>query len=281
VFHKFDLHTHSCASDGSDHPAEIVRAAKTLGIELLALSDHDTVRGIAEAQAEADRLGVSLLPAVEMGTEFSEELHILGYDIDIQHAPLLAALDRADRDRSERNERMMDKLAALGMDVRPHMPKGLQTFTRMHVALALVAGGYVKTTNEAFDRYLKKGRPAYAAAQRLQPKDAIELIRSAGGIAVLAHPCLLKCNAQQLIPKLIEYGLQGVEAYYPASSVGQTKEFCSIAKRCGLMITSGSDYHGAHRPKSPLGCAWTERDALEETYGFFMQRLERRKNVKR
>jgi len=273
MFHKFDLHTHSTASDGADHPAEVVRGAKAAGIELLALSDHDTVRGYAEAKAEADRQGIALLRAVEIGTEFSEELHILGLDIDIENMPLLAALDRMDRERSERNVRMMDKLLALGYDVRPYMPKELNTFTRMHVALALVAGGFVKSTHEAFERYLKKGMPAYAAAERIPPREAIELIRGAGGVAVIAHPCLLKCNAQQLIPQLVGYGLQGIEAYYPASSIGQTKEFCSMAKRFDLMVTGGSDYHGAHRPKSLLGCAWQERDELEQTYAFFVERL--------
>jgi len=277
MYHKFDLHTHSCASDGSDHPADIVRGAKSVGIELLALSDHDTVRGLGEAMREADEQNIALLPTVEVSTEFSEELHILGYDIDVNSRELNDVLDRADQDRRDRNERMMDKLLELGFDVRPHMPKDLQTFTRMHVALALVAGGYVKNTHEAFDRYLKKGRPAYAAAKRLTPKAAIRLIRSAGGVAVLAHPCLMHCNMQQLIPELVGYGLQGVEAYYPASSKGQTKEFCSIAKRYDLMITSGSDYHGVHRPKALLGCAWQEQDELERTYAYFMQRLASKK----
>lgn len=276
MYHKLDLHTHSCASDGTDRPADVVRAAKAAGVELLALTDHDTVRGLMEAQQEAQRQGITLIPAVEMDTEFPEELHILGLDIDPDNAALRAALARTDTRRKDRNERIMDKLLVLGHDVRPYMPTEMGTYTRMHVALALQKAGVVNTPHEAFERFLKKGMPAYAAAERYTPQEVIELIRGANGIAVIAHPCKLKCSAQELIANLVDHGLQGVEAYYGSATPGQIKEQVSLAKQYRLRISSGSDYHGAHRPKAQLGCAWQPVACLEETAEFFRNRVKNR-----
>lgn len=273
--HIIDLHTHSNASDGTKRPSEVVSLAKERGVELLALSDHDGTDGVAEAAMEAERLGMAFLPALEMDNAFTEQLHILGLGIDPKEPALREMLDTAQQRRTVRNHEMVEKLASIGCDIRPFMPEGIGTLTRSHIAVALRDGGFVKDIPEAFERYIGNGKPGYVAAKRFYPEQVIENILRAGGVPVLAHPCLIKhADMTKLVDRLTAAGLGGIEAYYPASSEGLKVTFRSMAEQRGLLVTAGSDYHGDIRPGVEPGCAWREDSCLEKTYEFFMDRLK-------
>lgn len=269
---KLDLHLHSCMSDGSCRPAEVVRLAKEAGVVMLALTDHDTLDGLAEAQEAAEESGLTFLPGVEIDTEFPETLHLLGLDFDPENAKLRETLQAVGDRRKERNEIMLQKLAALGCDVRPWLEAQEGTMTRLHIARALCTGGYAKDIKDAFRRYLAPGMPGYAAVRRLSPAEAIRLVLDAGGVPVVAHPCQLKCNVRRLIAELTEVGLMGVEAYYSSATQGQIAEHVSIARQNGLLVTCGSDFHGANRPGVVPGCAFRETETLETTRAFFLKR---------
>lgn len=269
---KLDLHLHSCMSDGSCRPAEVVRLAKEAGVVMLALTDHDTLDGLAEAQEAAEESGLTFLPGVEIDTEFPETLHLLGLDFDPENAKLRETLQAVGDRRKERNEIMLQKLAALGCDVRPWLEVQEGTMTRLHIARALCTGGYAKDIKDAFRRYLAPGMPGYAAVRRLSPAEAIRLVLDAGGVPVVAHPCQLKCNVRRLIAELTEVGLMGVEAYYSSATQGQIAEHVSIARQNGLLVTCGSDFHGANRPGVVPGCAFRETETLETTRAFFLKR---------
>lgn len=272
LFHKFDLHTHSLASDGTCTPTEVVRQAVAEGMTMLALSDHDNMNGIVEAAEEARRLGIPFLPSVEMETEFPEELHILGLDVDPQNAALSQALALCTKRRDMRNEMILDLLAGIGCEVRPFLDRTPGTITRKHIAFALCDGGFARNTADALSRYLRPGCPAYAEVTRFTKKEVIDLILGAGGIPVLAHPCQLKCEVAPLVEELVSYGLKGIEAYYSEAKLKQVAEHCGLAKQHDLLITSGSDFHGTYRMGTAIGCAYQEVAALEDCYQFFMAR---------
>lgn len=273
---RFDLHMHSIYSDGEDTPAALVEKASRAGLALMALSDHDSIQGVPEALLAGKALGVAVLPAVELDTEWSEEVHMLGYGMDLSAPRLLSHLQDTARRRDERNEAILDKLTAIDMDVRPLMRRGAGATTRFDIALALVAGGYVKSAPEAFARYLEPGLPAYVKPDlRPTPTEAIALIRAAGGVPVLAHPCHLKGNPHALIRQLATNGLMGLEVYYPSSTPGQTALFQSLAVQYDLMQTAGSDYHGEKRRNVALGSSWQNVPALMETFAFFTEYLKK------
>lgn len=270
---RFDFHTHSSFSDGSDSPETLLGKAKEKGVRMLALTDHDTMDGYKEAAAAGERLGVKVLPAVEMDTEFSEELHILGLNVDPLDPGLIEALQRARVRRNARNERMLDKLKQAGYDVARFVDTSGGTVTRLHIARALAKAGFADGIYEAFEKFLNKGAVGYCTVERFTPEEVIEIISNAGGVAALAHPCHLKCGVHALVKRLVDAGLSGIEAYYPTSSEGQTKTFLSLANQYGLLVTAGSDYHGPEREKHPLGSAWRDVPALEKTFDYFSARL--------
>ncbi|MDD3921323.1 MAG: PHP domain-containing protein [Eubacteriales bacterium] len=275
----FDLHTHTNKSDGTATPSELVKKAARRHILMLAISDHDTVAGVSEAQEEAKQCGVILLPSVEMDAEWPTELHILGIDIDANDQGLLAALQKLQEARSRRNERILQKLADIGCDVRGHMPKSEGLTSRLHIAMALCSAGYAAGKADAFDRYLKKGCPAYCTEQRLSPEEIIRVITKAGGIPVLAHPCKLSGNVHETVRQLAGWGIMGLEAYYPASSKGTTALFESLAAQYNLLVTAGSDYHGNNRKDVRLGCAWQDVPSLINTEEFLQNRLQMKETM--
>lgn len=270
---RVDLHTHSICSDGDRTPAALVRCAADAGITLLALTDHDCMRGVPEAIDAGRKCGVSVVPGVEMDNEYDQELHILGLCVDIENAALRAALEAADARRTVRNARILQQLAETGIDLEPHLKPTEGMETRLHIALALVQGGFAESVPDAFARYLRRGTPGYATVERPAPAQVIALLRGAGGIPVLAHPCHLKGNVHAIVQELCALGLGGIEAYYPTSTAGQTRLFLSLAAQHGLLITCGSDFHGDHRPAARLGCAWTPDPALEQTRRLLLGRL--------
>lgn len=270
---RMDLHTHSACSDGDRRPAELVRCALAAGVSLLALTDHDSVSGVPEAVAAGHACGVTVVPGVEMDNEFDQELHILGLCVDPANAPLCAELEAAHARRTARNARIVQNLMGVGVDVTPYLVPSGGVATRLHIALALVRGGYADGVADAFARYLRRGAPGYASLTRPSPARVIALLRGAGGIPVLAHPCHLKGNVHAIVAELCALGLGGIEAYYTTSTAGQTQLFLSLAAQHGLMVTCGSDFHGDHRPASRLGCAWTPDPTLERTRAALLARL--------
>ena len=271
-----DLHTHSSMSDGKDTPSELVRNAVREGMDMLALSDHDCIDGLEEANRTAETEGILFLPSLEMDTDYSEELHILGLDVDPHSEQLAGALQAAKEGRDQRNVRMVEKLAEIGCETRDVLEKLDGVVTRADIARAVVEKGFADSVSDAFEKYLVPGRPCFIPMERISPENAIRVIHGAGGVAVIAHPCNLKCDSIGLIRELYGLGLDGIEAYYRTATPGQTETYRSLAKQLGIMVTCGSDYHGANRPGVRIGCAWREADDLLETYRFFKDRISAR-----
>ncbi len=267
---KMDLHCHSIYSDGTDTPREVVRLAAEAGVSLFALTDHDTMVGVPEAVREGKALGVLVLPSIEMDTESPFELHILGLDVDIENSALKSALLMAESRRNERNARILKILKDERIDVYEYFEESLGSTTRLNIARALVSAGYSKTISEAFRDFLGHGTIGFFELERPSPAHVIGLIRDAGGIPVLAHPCKLKVNPHTLIEQLAKQGLMGLEAFYPTSTKGQTELFVSLASEYGLLVTSGSDYHGTNREGCMPGSAWQNNACLSKSYRYFI-----------
>ncbi len=255
-----DLHTHSTASDGKFSPAELIRLAGEARIEVIALTDHDTLSGLGEASSEASRIGVEFIPGIEISAVFSPgTMHMLGYFIDPADAALTETLSWLRGGRDDRNLLILARLAELGcpLDLEEvAVLAGGESVGRPHIARAMVTHGYVSTFKEAFDRYLGKGAAAYVDREKMTPEKAIEEIRRAGGLPVLAHPQTLGLGEEDLakvLGRLASLGLDGVEAYYYSHSDAETANYTSLAERFGLLVTGGSDFHGPGMVDSSLG----------------------------
>ncbi len=256
-----DLHMHSTCSDGTFTPTELAREAKAAGLTHVALTDHDTVEGVAEARAEAHRQGIAFLSGLEISAEYQPgTMHILGYGFDETSAPLLERLASVQRWRDERNPRIVEKLNHLGVALTlPEVEavSGGGLVGRPHFAKVLMDKGYVKTRQEAFDRFLAKGGPAYVDKARLSPEESVALIRAAGGVAVLAHPLQLQAEDDDTLDAILgglaDAGLQGLECHYRNHTPEDTRRFLALAKGFGLLVTGGSDFHGTNRPGIRLG----------------------------
>jgi 3',5'-nucleoside bisphosphate phosphatase len=255
-----DLHAHTTHSDGSASPKELIERANAKGARSIAVTDHDTVDAFAEARAAADRFGVEFIPGIEISADFSPgTMHILGYLIDGEAPPLKEQLAMLKNAREKRNPEIARRLEGLGFDISYEevaQLAGNNVVGRPHFASVLVKKGYVRSIQEAFDRLLKKGAPAYVEKARLSPRDAIEVIHGAGGVAVLAHPYQLKLSsyeaADELVAELAALGLDGIEAIYSRHSPDQRSRYSEIALRHDLLITGGSDYHGSYKPDIDL-----------------------------
>lgn len=254
---RIDLHTHSNASDGLFAPAELVRLAREAGLDLIALVDHDTTQGIAAAQEAGARLGLTVMPGVEINTDLSGggEAHILGYEITPDDASLARNLGLLRDARERRGERMVNNLRAAGFDISwdevRELAKG--AVGRPHVARVLINGGYAKDVSDAFARYLSPGRPGFSPRYKLAPEEAIRIIRSARGIPTLAHPAGIVELEARVLPQLVAVGLQGLECYYGQYDEATVARLAGLAERFGLIATGGSDYHGPNMHPTPLG----------------------------
>lgn len=258
----FDLHTHSYCSDGTDAPELVAEKAAALGCTLFALTDHDTMSGVAAAKARAAELSLPFLTGCEIEAKYADTLHILGLGVDPENPALRELLEIKERNRIDRNRRLGERLAELGMDVSSALVESRGATTRANYASALVELGYAKDLTDAFGRILKRGCPAYVSQEHPSPEVVVDTIRAAGGVAVIAHPMKMdKCDPRRLIADMARLGCWGVEAFYCGATEGQTRLFASLAREHGLFVTCGSDYHGKRRPSSPLGGAW--RDCAE------------------
>ena len=272
--HRFDLHTHSEHSDGTYAPAEIVRFAARGHIDLLAITDHDCISGVPEAMAAGQEEGVRVIPGVEFDNEWHHELHILGLDVDMDHPVLIRAMEVARERRDKRNEIILSRLDAAGVEVRPFMRTGQTATTKLHIAHAIIAAGYASEVREAFMKYLRPGTPGYYTEKRFTPEQVLEIIHRSDGVPVLAHPCHIRENLHGLIRELVSMGLLGIEAYYPSNTPRQTELYISLAHQYRLLVTCGSDFHGKNRPGVPVGCAWRESRDLDRTYETLIRRME-------
>ena len=272
-----DLHTHTTASDGSLSPSALVQKAHEIGLAALAVTDHDTIGGLAEADAAAQRLGLDFLPGVELSVEDKDgRFHLLGYGFDPNFPELADKLLDLRRSRAARNTQMADKMAALGLPVtmddvrdaaKKHAEDGEESevIARPHFAQALIAKGIVGSVQEAFDTYLASGKPLYQAKEALTPAEAIALLHRAGGVAVMAHPGLVPLARPALAARVKslagDAGMDGIEAFYSQHSPTDTRFFLDLARTHNLLVTGGSDFHGTPKPHVPLGIVFEGRPA--------------------
>lgn len=254
-----DLHIHSTFSDGTLTPFQLVEMAKTKGLKAIALTDHDTTEGVAEAMSAGEHFEFEVLSGIEFGVIHKDtHFHLLGYGFDHSDSVLLAALGEIQANRQDRNIQMIKKLQGFGIAITFDEVAEKSQFGqtgRPHIAQVLVQKKLARSIDDAFARFLKRGAIAYVPRKVLGAKEAIDLIHGAGGIAVLAHPVTIATSIQNLVPLLnilVDAGLDGVEAYYPIHSSKHRKHICSLADRYGLVVTGGSDYHGDIRPGTTL-----------------------------
>jgi predicted metal-dependent phosphoesterase TrpH len=261
-----DLHTHSTASDGLYAPAELVKLAHQAGLTTIALTDHDTTNGLAEAQAAGATLGVTVIPGIEINTYLPQgrgEAHVLGYYLDTANPDLQAFLRFLRDARVQRGERMVALLREQGFDITWERVRELArgTVGRPHVALALMEKGYAESISDAFNRYISPGRPAYVPRFKMAPEDAVRMLRSVRGVPVLAHPMRLYGLEDDLLPRLMEAGLLGLECYYGDYDEPTVEHLLALAEQYGLVATGGTDYHGPGVHPTPLGGRYVPPEA--------------------
>lgn len=241
-----DLHIHSTCSDGTQTPEEIVAEAIRKRLSAIAVADHDTVQGVLPAIAAARGSDLTVIPACEISTEYEKaEVHILGYFIELDNEELTAKFRYVREARRLRGDEIVGKLRTLGVDVTIDdvlAQSGGVSLGRPHVAQALVAKGYVSDPQEAFDRFLGRGKPAYVPRYKLSPFEAVAAVKAARGCAVLAHPALGVPDS--IIIALIDAGIEGLEAYHHHHSAADTARILRIAEEQGLLVTGGTDSHG-------------------------------------
>lgn len=269
-----DLHVHSNASDGTLTPTEVVHLAIEKNLAAIALSDHDTVKGIEEAIHAAEGSDLEVIPATELSCYYKNvEIHVLGLYVDYKNPNFLAELNRLEQARLKRNLDMIALFQKDGInitleDLLAGNPNSV--ITRAHFARVLVEKGICKDKHTAFDRYVGVGCPYYLPKPQVTPELAIPLIVKAGGIPILAHPMLYKFGYQEieeLIQYLIPLGLKGIEAYHSSNNISQSDKLRSLALKYQLVVSGGSDFHGANKPDIDLG---TGRGGLRVTEGLLV-----------
>jgi predicted metal-dependent phosphoesterase TrpH len=252
---RIDLHIHTIFSDGTYTPEEAVFRAKKLGLVAISITDHDSVAGVASALVAGKRLGIEVVPGVEMSTDVGEdEIHILGYLLNWKKEDFLRQLKKFQAARANRNQKLLKKLDDLGMrvdyrEVRKLAPRGV--ISRLHIARLMVEKGYVRSIGDAFEQWLNPGKPAYVQKMKVPPFEIIELLLKAEAIPVLAHPFL--SHRDDLIPHLVKAGLKGIEVYHSAHNPQMVAHYKRIAQKHHLLITGGSDCHGEAKDKVLMG----------------------------
>ena len=250
-----DLHLHTCFSDGTYTPEELATEAQRAGLKAIALTDHDTMEGCPRLATACITFGIEFIPACEFTAELGEvEIHLIGYFLDSENARLKVELVRFQEVRQQRIREMVDRLNHLGIPLRTEAVFRLANCRapgRPHVARTLVSEGLCSSLDEAFDRFLKKGKPAWVPKFKMSALAAIELIHEAGGLAVLAHPGLNRTD--EVIPQVIEAGLDGLECFHTKHSTSMTEHYLQIAEANRLLVTGGSDCHGMSKGKPLIG----------------------------
>lgn len=275
---RIDLHIHTTASDGTFTPEEVVREASRLGLAAVAITDHDSAAGYPAAAAEGEKCGLEVVPGIEISTKFRSAVHILGYYIDVDSPALEEVLEWMHRDREERNVKLCAMLRASGVDIdieRMHARFG-DLVGRPHFAEIMIENGMARDMNDAFERLLNKNRPYFIPRQFLPIERSIEIIREAGGTAVLAHPFQYRLD-EEALRELIEHcmasGLEGIECRYSGYDARMCAYLESLAAEYGLVRTGGSDFHGTIKSDILLG---TGKGELSVPYAFLEELRSRR-----
>jgi predicted metal-dependent phosphoesterase TrpH len=276
VVGRADLHIHSTASDGRLTPADIVREAAEGGLTYIALADHDTVDGIAIAQAAAQPFPqLKVIPGVEISTDIPQgEVHVLGYFIDYTDHKLGATLDKFRNSRLKRAQGMVSKLDNLGIHIdwqRVQQIAGGSSIGRPHIAQAMLEKGYIDSFKQAFVEYLGRNRPAYVEREKMTPAEAVELIVKAQGLPVLAHPLTVN-EPEAMTIELKAAGLVGIEAYYDGYTAEEINRLVELARRYNLIATGGSDYHGLDPTETAIGGADLPIESVERLIALAKQR---------
>ncbi|MGQ0848858.1 MAG: PHP domain-containing protein [Actinomycetota bacterium] len=256
-----DLHVHSTASDGSDPPAEVVQKAAEAGITSIALTDHDTQAGIAEALLAAHEYGVELIPGTEISAEWEPgAMHLTVLFLAPGPGPLQDRLSELRKGRQARNSRIIERLGRLGIEMTEDElanESSGDSVGRPHIAAVMMRAGHVESIAEAFDRYLGRGRPGYEPRPRLLPEEAVGLAVESRAVPILAHPHTLgldrSAEVAATLNRLRDAGLAGMECYYPLYSPLEREGYAALAERFGLVPAGGSDYHGSYKPEIQLG----------------------------
>ncbi|GAB4350586.1 MAG: PHP domain-containing protein [Candidatus Abyssubacteria bacterium] len=261
-----DLHVHTHYSDGSFSPEEVVCRARKVGLSAIGIADHDDVGGVSEAIWIGHAHGVEIVPAVEMTVGLNgKEIHLLGYLINHNYGPLREALEFFRRERFRRMERMIEKLRKVGVNIYLEAVRrngGPGTLGRLHLARTLFEHGKVGSVQEAFDRFIGRGKPAFVDKPIFRTEEACCLINEAGGVPVLAHPKLTHVDKE--IPELVGLGIRGIEAYYPKHTPEETARYLAMAEKYNLVVTGGSDCHGVIKDTMLLGVVKLPYRYLEE-----------------
>lgn len=260
---QIDLHVHSTCSDGTYTPTELVNYALDKGLSAFALTDHDTIDGIDEALSAAKGKPITVIPGIEYSTRYLErDVHIVGLFLDYHSSDFLDYLEQFRQSRTERNYKLCANLQKAGIDITYEalldmFPQAV--ITRAHYAKFLLSKGYVKSHNEAFDRYLGDYTPYFVPREKITPEEIIHVTRKAGGIPILAHPTLYKLGKEQLdilVSTLTEQGLMGIECIYSTYTPSEEREMMALAEKYDLLPSGGSDFHGATKPGLDLGSGY-------------------------
>lgn len=262
---NLDLHVHTSVSDGRYRPSTVVRMAAEAGLSAIAITDHDSVAGIKSALKSGREAGLDVIPGVEISTLIDgSECHILGYFIDRKSPRLLRTFGVLKESRADRAGKMVEALSRFGLSISldqvSEQSEG-DVIGRPHIAQVLVNQGHADSIEDAFNRYLVRGSPGYVERYKIPPSEAIEVIREAGGVPVVAHPL----NNTALVPALAAQGLMGLEVFYRGYSAGEISELISLARRYDLVTTGGTDFHGRPEPEgTPLGSVYVPPDTLDK-----------------
>lgn len=283
---KADLHLHTTASDGVHAPDELVRMAAQQGFDTIAVTDHDSVDGLMKARAEGERLGVRVLSGVELGCTAHREVHVLGYGFDPENKTLMDFCKSRVSEREARAEKMIERLREAGKPVSMarvrELAKGV--IARPHIARALVEAGHASSVSDAFERFLKPGRPTYVPREKVTVAQGVRLIRQAGGVAVLAHPMEMKMGEttlESLVGEWKAQGLEGVEVYHPSAQNNHAAFLHAMAKRLDLLVTGGSDFHGEAVRKTAVGEGLGRWISMESDMDALLERIERNRRAAR
>lgn len=256
---SIDLHIHSTTSDGTMSPVELVHYAHKKGLSAIAITDHDTIDGVAQAVAAGQDIGLEVVSGIELSVKYAgHNVHLLGYLFDCRYPELHLALGQLQVGRMKRNKEIVVKLNRLGFTLPLHeleKSAGSGQTGRPHIARLMMEKGFVQSMDEAFEKYLGQGGLAYTSRFIYEAKEAIDIIQDAGGIAVLAHPLQLDKSVDNLdlaVQQLHNMGLDGLEVYYPNHSRSFKKKLIALAVKYNLLMTGGSDYHGSIRPGTTL-----------------------------
>ncbi|OGO79124.1 MAG: phosphatase [Clostridiales bacterium GWB2_37_7] len=258
---KADLHIHTTASDGLLSPEEVVKWAVHKKLSAVAITDHDTVKGVQPAVDMSDSYKIEVVPGIEFSSKhMDEEIHILGYFIDYQKNWLKEKLDEMYQSRYNRAIRMVEKLNAIGIEITLEQVKNIAesaTIGRPHIARAMIEKGYIDNLKDAFRLYIGKGGPAYVERYRISCQEAIDMIKELGGVSVLAHPGLI--NNKNCIDEILDMGIEGIEVYHTKHDDETVRSSLKLAAQRKLLITGGSDCHGIFVNNQPiLGNVWVD-----------------------